>query len=103
MKKRSRYTFRAKVWLWRGNGAWYFATLPKTLSNKIKILHGFPRRGWGALPVNVTVGKTGWKTSIFPYSVVKAYILPLKADVRKKEKIIEGRSVHIAITLHQEE
>lgn len=47
-------------------------------------------RGWGSLPVVVTLGKTSWKTSIFPDKREGAYLLPLKADVRKKEGIFKG-------------
>lgn len=45
------------------------------------------KRGWGSLPVMATIGKTTWKTSIFPDKKRGAYLLPIKAEVRKKEEI----------------
>ncbi len=82
------YRVRAKAWIWKGGeGAWHFATIPAAQSREIRHRHGGTSRGWGSIPVVVKLGKSSWKTSLFPYSKVKAYILPLKAEIRKKEKI----------------
>ena len=55
------------------------------------------RRGWGAVRVMVTMGSTKWETSIFPDSRTNSYILPLKADVRKKEGISAGDDVKVKL------
>ncbi len=81
-----RFSFKAKIWLYEGKAAWYFASLPKGMSAKIKAIFGGMKRGWGSLPVLVTLGKTQWRTSIFPDSKRGAYLLPLKAEVRRQEK-----------------
>jgi hypothetical protein len=84
-----KYAFKAKVWLYPGmKGAWHFVTVPKEISQEIKELHGWGRRGFGSIRVIVTVGHTSWKTSIFPDKKTDAYLLPLKTDVRKKEGIV---------------
>ena len=57
------------------------------------------KRGWGSLPVTVTIGKTSWKTSIFPDAKAGAYLLPLKADVRKKEKILASDTVSFSLEI----
>lgn len=57
------------------------------------------KRGWGSIPVNVTLNKTTWKTSIFSSKKMSAYILPLKAEVRKKEKIDVGNVISITIEI----
>lgn len=80
------YRFRAKVWLYTGDAAWHFLTLPKGIGSEVKTLFGHDR-GWGSLPVRVTIGKTTWKTSIFPDNKTNSYLLPLKAQVRKAEGI----------------
>jgi hypothetical protein len=85
-----KYTITAIVWLYSGMAAWHFITLPKKESDEIKELFGEMKRGWGSLPVEVTVGKTTWRTSIFPDKKAGAYLFPLKASVRKKEGISEG-------------
>jgi len=79
---------RASVWLYPGDAsAWHFVTLPKRTSAVIRKRFADSARGWGSLPVMVTVGATRWKTSIFPDRKAGAYLLPLKADVRAKEGI----------------
>ncbi len=87
------FKLKAKVWLYSGMAAWHFVTLPQKESELIKELFSPLKRGFGSLPVNVTIGKTTWKTSIFPDKKAGAYILPLKAEVRKKEKIEVGDTI----------
>ena len=94
------YTIRVKVWLYPGDTAvWYFVTVPKKESTAIKILYKASTRGWGSLPVAVTLGKTVWETSIFPDGKMGTYLLPLKKEVRKKEGIREGDSVKILFSI----
>ena len=92
------FTFKSEVWLWSGKASWHFVTVPLKTSQQIKDFHKGPRRGFGSVPVNVTIGKTTWKTSIFPEKK-GTYVLPLKAPVRKTEKITAGDSVEVNITL----
>lgn len=91
------YHFTAPIWLYQGKGAWFFVTVPVQESANIKFLHSHPRSGWGSVRVKIKIGKTEWKTSIFPDSKTKTYLLPVKAEVRKKEKITLGDK--IAVTL----
>lgn len=90
---KNKYKLKAKVWVYPGPAAWHFVTLPKKESAQIK--KGFQglERGWGSFPVAVTVGKTTWKTSIFPDKKAGAYLLPIKSEVRKKEKIFEDQTI----------
>lgn len=93
------YTVRAKVWLYPGMAAWHFVTLPRTQSEEIKARFGGMKRGWGSLPVVATIGGTSWKTSIFPDKKAGAYLLPLKSEVRKKEKIGAGGTIALSIEI----
>lgn len=93
------YSIRAKIWLYDGTAAWHFITLPVTVSKQIKTAHGLSARGWGSLPVRVTIGATSWKTSIFPDKKAGAYLLPLKADVRKKEALKPGQTVSFGLEI----
>jgi len=78
------YKVRTKVVLWPGvQAAWHFAHVPTKQSTDIKKRFGNKARGWGSLPVVVTLGKTKWKTSIFWDNKSTAYILPLKLAVRR--------------------
>jgi hypothetical protein len=93
------YTVKTKVWLYSGMAGWHFVTLPKKESDDIKELFGEMSRGWGSLPVMVTIGKTSWKTSIFPDKKSGAYVLPLKAEVRKKEGISAEKNLKLSIEI----
>ncbi len=53
------------------------------------MLGGGERRGFGAIRVSVRVGQTAWQTSIFP-NKDGSYVLPVKAAVRKAEKLKDG-------------
>ncbi len=87
---KNKYRIKAKVWIYPGDAAWYFVSIPKKESAHIKADFDAQKRGWGSLPVMVTLGKTSWKTSIFPDKKSGTYLLPLKAEVRKKEKIFKN-------------
>lgn len=76
---------------------WHFLTVPEKQSKEIKKSFGGKTRGWGSLPVNVTLDKTSWKTSIFPDKKSGTYLLPLKADVRKKEGVAHGDIVNFVL------
>lgn len=83
-----KFNVHAKVWLYPGeSGNWHFITVPKKESAEIKKQFGSLARGWGSLPVSVTIGKTSWATSIFSDRASGCYMLPLKANVRAKEGI----------------
>jgi len=98
MKKQ--YKMQSEVWLYPAEtAAWHFVTIDKKVSEEIKEKHTRPRRGFGSVRVRVTVGKTSWKTSIFPDSKYGAYVLPLKADVRKKEGIVAGDKISFSVRL----
>lgn len=94
------FTLEAKVWLYPGEtAAWHFVTLPQKESELIKELFAPAKRGFGSLPVLVTVGKTQWKTSIFPDKKAGAYLLPLKAEVRKKENLSAGDVMRFTVEI----
>lgn len=93
------YKVKAKVWLYPGMAGWQFVTIPKKQSQDIVKIYGDMKRGWGSLPVSVTIGKTNWKTSIFPDKKIGGYLLPLKAEVRKKENIKVGSMISINLEI----
>lgn len=97
------YKLRAKVWLYQGGaaGGWHFLTLPKGPAKEIRMLvGGASGRGWGSVPVVVTIGGTTWKTSVFPDKKAGSFVLPLKAEVRRAEGIAEGDTVAFFLEVH---
>lgn len=91
------YRIAAKVWLYQGKAAWHFVTLPKDQSDAIRWLYGGAKRGWGSLPVAVTIRETRWMTSIFPDRKAGTYLLPLKAEIRRKENIRVGDTLRFRL------
>ncbi len=100
IKKSKVFKVTGKIWLYPGESAnWHFFTIPKKESSAIKEAFTGLTRGWGSLPVTVTIGKTTWTTSIFPDSKSGTFVLPLKAQIRKKEALYEGDTctIHLVI------
>jgi hypothetical protein len=87
--------FEGMIWFWKGPAPWYFVTVPAQPCRDIKAISGFVTYGWGMIPVKVQIGKTEWKTSLWPKD--EQYIVPIKASVRKAEKLDEGDPVTIQL------
>lgn len=100
MKTRNQFTVTEEVWLYPGESAvWHFLTLPKDVSEMIREQYGKSARGWGSLPVSATIGKTSFKTSIFPDKRSGGYLLPLKALVRASEGIRAGERATVKVAI----
>ena len=93
------WRFTSEVWLWKSDAGWHFVTLPFDVADEILDLTEGNRRGFGSVKVDVTCGKSHWKTSIFPYADSKSFILPIKKDVRTANRIVEGSSIEITIRI----
>jgi len=87
--------FGGKIWFWRGPAPWYFVTVPAEQSSNLKVISGIATYGWGMIPVNVRIGDTKWRTSLFPKD--GHYIVPIKSSVRKAENLDEGDEVTIQL------
>ncbi len=96
------FTFIGKCWVWQGKGTWHFITLPQDKSEEIKFFsdnYFGKRRGWGSVRVSANIGGTVWETSVFPSGSLDAYILPIKAEVRKKQKITAEDDVQVLLQI----
>jgi hypothetical protein len=94
------FEFSSEVWVWNPHkGSWYFIRVPQSISQEIKEGYPFNDRGFGSVPVDVIVGASGWKTSIFPDSKTKTYVLPIKANIRKQESIQSGDTITARIII----
>ena len=93
------YEFTAPLWLWeaRRTDAWTFVSLPTGLADEVLDLVGDRARGFGSVRVEVTVGTTVWRTSIFPSA--ETYVLPVKKAVRRAEQLEVGDAVRVHLTL----
>lgn len=93
------YRFRAEVWLHDGEASWHFLTLPTEVADEIDLLTEGERRGFGSVRVEVTIGSSTWRTSIFPATSAESYVLPVKKPVRTAEGIEDGDGVDVVLEL----
>ena len=87
--------FCGKIFIWRGPAPFYFVTIPEDQSLDLNAISRYVTYGWGVIPVNVRIGATEWKTSLFPKD--GRYIVPIRASVRKAEKLEEGDKVNVTL------
>lgn len=93
------YKLKSKILVYQGMSAWRFLVLPVAAGKEIKETNGKSAKGWGSLPVSVSIGHTTWQTSIFPDKKAGTYLLPLKAQIRKKEDIADDDVVSFTLTI----
>ena len=91
------YKIKSKLFKWPGKAAWFFIRIDEKTTESIRDNFGMFAKGWGSLPVNVTSGESRWKTSIFPEK--GTYLLPIKSQIRKTEKINDGDLVSLMIEI----
>lgn len=91
--------FKSKLWEWEGKGAWCFVSLPKEYYDRIKSISSTPKRGFGSVKIEASVGKTVWKTSIFPDTKSGTYLLPFKKEIRKAENLNIGSVIDMKVRL----
>jgi hypothetical protein len=89
------FEFDGKIWFWRGPAPWYFVTVPGDHSRDIKAISNAVTYGWGVIPVQAQIGRTTFKTSLFPKDGL--YLVPIKASVRKAEQIDEGDTITVRL------
>lgn len=93
------FSFRAEVWEHEGPARWFFVSLPDEVADDIDERFGHRARGFGSLRVQVTVGATGWATSIFPDNKRRTYLLPMKRSVRTAEGLDAGSKADIVLVV----
>ena len=91
------WTFEAELWSSESFAAWAFLTLPAEVSDDVRPLSG-PPTGFGSVRVEVTVGGSTWRTSVFP-DKARGYVLPVKSAVRRGEGLELGDRVRVALEL----
>lgn len=99
MAKQRQFSFTAEVWDYQGGGSWHFVTLPADVADDIRSRTVGRTRGFGSVPVAVSIGTSDWETSVFPEKQSGSYLLPLKKAVRDAEGLAPGDRVDVEVTL----
>jgi hypothetical protein len=93
------HTFTAPLWQHSAQGGWYFVTLPTDLSQEIRSQAKPFEEGWGRLNTSVKIGNSEWNTAIWFDTKHSTYLLPIKVDIRRKEKIELNQILELSIWL----
>lgn len=92
--------FTSLLWVWKGEaaGRWYFVTVPDERSAEIKAQAFSLPRGFGSVRIEAAIGEVRWRTSVFPLKA-GGFVLPVKAEIRKRAKLAAGDEVEVGLTL----
>lgn len=97
MNGKIRYAFSGRVWQHASPGGWHFVTVPIDLSGEIRKNLQWQEEGWGRLKATAKIGNSQWDTAIWFDTKRKAYLLPLKSVIRKKENIEPDNDIRVII------
>lgn len=97
----------SKLWRWQSKAkdgspspvSWFFITIDGEVADAIRAASHGRTAAWGSVYVTVTIGGTTWRTSLFPSKDVGGYLLPVKAAVRKAERLNEGDVVPVGLAI----
>jgi hypothetical protein len=93
-------TINGPLWLWNAEkGSWHFVTVPDSEAAEIRALSFAGGGGFGSVRVEALVGDIRWRTSLFPVKRTGEYLLPVKADVRRRAGISAGHQVTVVLEL----
>jgi len=92
------WTVRAEVLEWRGPAPYFFLPMNAEDSADFKV-EAAGLEYWGQVSVDVVVGKTSFTTAVFPKD--GRYLVPLRANIRKLERIEEGMPVTATVRLNR--
>lgn len=90
------FHIEGKVWRYQGESPWHFVYVPQKVSQQIRDMKRAGKNG--LVRIKATVGKTSWTTSLFP-TKDGPYLIAVKMEVRRAEKIADGDKVKISFTL----
>lgn len=99
-----------RLWRWTGgsgNGTWHFLTIDGAAGEALsgtaimRKLEG-SARGFGSLKVKARIGDSTFATSVFPSKsddgeAQQVWLLPVKAAVRRAERLAEGDEVEVSL------
>lgn len=88
------------LWVWQTDaaGRWYFLSIPEEQSGEIRAQAFAGPRGFGSVRVEASIGDVTWRTSVFPQNS-GGYLLPVKAEVRRRSGIAAGDEVTVRLAL----
>lgn len=97
MNGKIKYEFSTSLWKHSSPGAWHFVSLPKNISKEIRENLRWQEEGWGRMKALSKIGHFEWETAIWFDTKMDTYLLPIKAEVRKKSNLEINKKIDIEI------
>ncbi len=97
MEGKIKFEFSAEMWQHGSPGGWFFVSLPKDMSREIREHLGWQEEGWGRMKVTAQIGEQIWDTAIWFDSKAGTYLLPVKAEIRKRSNLRAGEPIGIML------
>ena len=85
------------MWKYDAPGGWHFVSLPKTISREIRDNLKWQEEGWGRMKASAEYGELRWETAIWFDTKLDTYLLPIKADIRRKSNLEIDRNFEMNI------
>ena len=97
MQAKISYNFRAKMWIHPSEGGWHFISLPKHIAKEIRSNLKGQEEAWGRMKVSAQIKKLQWESAIWFDTKKNTYLLPIKAEIRKKGqlKVNDHLAIHL--------
>jgi hypothetical protein len=96
------FTVSGGVGLWpstRPGGGWHYLVVDGQTAMEIRYAALGRTGGFGSIKVRARIGATDWQTSLFPHRESGGFILLLKAEVRRRERVAAGKQVTISLVI----
>lgn len=84
MEGKIKYEYSVRIWKYNSSGGWYFVSLPKNISKEIRENLKWQEEGWGRMKTSAEIEDLTWETAIWFDTKKETYLLPIKAEVRRK-------------------
>lgn len=97
MEGRIRYTFSSMVWKHASTGGWFFVSLPIAMSVEIRQQLKWQEEGWGRIKASAIIARSQWSTALWFDTKHQTYLLPIKAEIRKKESIEKDQPIRVQV------
>lgn len=97
MTGKIQYEFTTTLWQQPSTGGWQFVSLPEITSTEIRTLLRSSEEGWGRLKATAKIGSTKWETAIWFDTKRNTYLLPIKATIRSKERLVLGDEITVMV------
>ncbi len=93
------FRFEAEIIHWRGPAPFFYAPVPAQHVANLRQIARTASYGWGVVPVEAVIGGVVFKTSLFPKD--ETYLLPIKADVRRRTNVTAGDRISVEMTIQR--